>query len=242
MLGALLGASGAVASDARAAVDAFLARLGETQLTTLVVDETFTLYDPSGRFPQATVERRVLTKLPQRQRVEQTIEGRREVQLLVGGAVWIRRRDGKVFEAPRPPDGRDISHLLVPVKRSATDLLAEWRARGVRDGIAHVTRHNGREVTVIGAAPGDRESPAVWLDPELGVVRFIARERLPQGESLLDFTLSEHRPLIGNFAYPYRQEMFVNGRLLMLVVIRSIVANPPLADELFDPDALRRGR
>lgn len=244
MLAALLGASGVVASDARAAVEAFLARLGDAQLTTLVVEESFTLYDPTGRFAQATGERRVSTKLPRRQRVEQTIDGRREVQLFVDDALWIRRYDGKVFEAPRPAPGRDITHLLVPVRRSAADMLAEWRALGIRDGVSHVIRHNGREVTVIGAQAGDRESPAVWLDPEYGVIRVITREKLPPpvGQALLDNTLSEHRPLIGGFYYPYRQEWFANGKLLYLIVTRSIVANPQLADALFDPEALRRER
>lgn len=245
MLGALLWASsGAVASDARAAVEAFLARFAEAQLTSLAIEQTFTLYDPTGRSAQSTGEQRVSMKLPRRQRIEQTIEGRREVRLVVDDAVWIRRRDGKVHEAPRAAPGRDASHLLVPARRSAADLLAEWRALGIRDGITHVTRHNGRDVTVIGAAAGDRQSAAVWLDPEYGVVRVITREKLPApyGESLMDLTLSEHRPLVGGYYYPYREEWFVNGKLLILIVTRSIVANPSLADALFDPGALGRER
>jgi len=97
---------------------------------------------------------------------------------------------------------------------------------------------------VIGAVAGDRESSAVWLDPEYGVVRVITKEKLPPpyGETLLDLTLSEHRPLVAGFYYPYREEWFAAGKLLLLIVTRSVVANPPLDDALFDPEALRRER
>lgn len=245
LLGALLWASGAVASDARAAVEAFLARFSDAKLTSLAIEQTFTLYDPTGRYAQSTGEQRVSLKLPRRQRIEQTMGGRREVRLVVDDAVWIRRRDGKVHEAPRAAlPGRDASHLLVPALRSAADLLSEWRTLGIRDGITHMTRHNGREVMVIGAAAGDRESAAVWLDPEYGVVRVVTREKLPApyGATLIDLTLSEHRPLVGGYYYPFREEWFANGKLLILIVTRSIVANPPLADALFDPAALGRER
>ena len=244
MLGALIWTSGAVASDARAAVEAFLSRFSEARLASLVIDQTFTLYDPTGRYAQSTGEQRMSFKLPRRQRVEQTIEGRRDVRLVVDDHVWVRQPDGKVYEAPRAAPTRDTSHLLVPARRSATDLLAEWRALGIRDGLAHVTRYNGRAVTVIGAAAGDRESSAVWLDPEYGVVRVITKEKLPPpyGETLLDLTLSEHRPLVGGFYYPYREEWFAAGKLLLLIVTRSVVANPPLDDAIFDPEALRRER
>lgn len=60
MLGALVAvllASGAVgaalAADARAAVDAFVARLGAVHVTSLVVDQTLTLWS-TGRSPAAS--------------------------------------------------------------------------------------------------------------------------------------------------------------------------------------------
>jgi len=121
-------------------------------------------------------------------------------------------------------------------------LLAEWRTLGVRDDVSHVTRAAGRSVTVIGAKPGEREAPSVWIDPEYGVVRFIRRERLPRGEGLVDLAFSEHRPLAGAFYFPHRQEAFVDGKLLVLIVVRSATVNSGLADALFDPTELRRGR
>src|SRR4029434_10127849 len=86
------------------------------------------------------------------------------------------------------------------------------------------------------------DTPAVWVDPEHGVVRFIRRERLPRGEGLVYLTFSEQRPLAGAFAFPHRQEAFVDGKLIVLIAVRSIAVNTNLPDSLFDPETLRRDR
>jgi hypothetical protein len=170
------------------------------------------------------------------------VEGRREVRLAVADQVWIRAADGLVYEAPPAERERERTHLLMPFRRTAGDVLAEWRALGIRDDASHETRVAGRPVTVIGARPGDRDTPSVWLDPEHGVVRFIRRERLPRGEGLVDLTFSEHRPLAGAFSFPHRQEAFVDGKLLLLIHVRTVAVNTNLSDSLFDPDTLRRGQ
>ena len=89
----------------------------------------------------------MLFKLPQRQRVEQTVEGQREIQLTIGDRVWVRRADGKVSQGAAGEPTRALTHLLVPVNRRAADLLAEWRSRGIRDDVSHVGRVGGRPVT-----------------------------------------------------------------------------------------------
>jgi hypothetical protein len=232
---------GANAADSRAAVDAFVGRLGTVNISSLVVNQTLTVYDPAGRQAKSTGEQRLYLKLPRRQRVEQTLDGQREVRLSVDNRVWVRGADGRTYEAPPPDQRRDRTHLLVPFRRSGADLLAEWSALGVRADLSYETRVAGRAVTVIGARPGERGVPQVWLDPERGVVRFVARERLPQGESVVDLAFSEHRPLAGGFVFPYRQEAFVDGKLVVLVVVRSAAVNTNPDDALFDPDALKRG-
>ena len=228
-------------SDARAAVDAFLAHLGSVSVADLTVEQTLTLFDPAGRHPQSSGEQRVYVKLPRRQRVEQMIDGQKEVRLTVGDRVWMRGADGKTFEGP-PPGTRDATQLLVPLRRTGADLLAEWKMLGVRDDVSYVTRAGDRSVTVIGARPGERTVPQVWLDPDRGVVRFVTREKLPTGEGVIDLALTDHRPLVGGFALPHRQEAYVDGKLVVRVVVRSAAVNTGLDDALFDPDALRRGR
>jgi hypothetical protein len=229
------------ASDVQAAVQAFVARASGVSLNSLVIEQDLALYHPDGRRRQAGGEQRVFLRLPRQQRVEQTIDGRREIRLAVGDRVWVRAADGSVYEAPAAAaQARDRTHLLVPFRRAAADVLAEWRALGIRDSVSHVTRVGGRPITVIGALPGDRESPAVWLDAEFGVVRFITRETLPTGTALMDLAFSEHRPLAGGFFFPYRQEAFVDGKMVVLITVRSIAINTNLPDTLFDPATLRR--
>jgi outer membrane lipoprotein-sorting protein len=230
------------ASDATSAVEAFVARLSAATITDLTIEQSFTLYHPDGLHPQSTGEQRVWFKVPRRQRVEQVVEGRREVRLAVGDRVWIRNADGRVFEAPPAERERDRTYLIMPFRRTAADVLAEWRALGVRDDVSHVARVGGRAVTVIGAQPAERDVPSVWLDAEYGVVRLIRREKLPTGEGLVDLAFSEHRRLANGVYFPYRQEAFVNGKLVVLIVVRSVVLDGAVPDDLFDPDALRRGR
>jgi hypothetical protein len=170
------------------------------------------------------------------------MDGRREIRLAVGDRVWIRTAAGRVYEAPPAERERDRTHLVMPFRRTATDVLAEWRALGIRDDVSHVVRAGGRAVTVIGAQPGERDVPAVWLDPEHGVVRVVRREKLPTGEGVVDLAFSEHRPLAGGFAFPHRQEAFLNGKLLLLIVVRSIAVNTDPPESLFDPESLRHPR
>lgn len=235
-------ASARAGDAARAAVEAFVARLAGVEVRDVVIDQTITLYHPDGLHTTSHAEQRVLIKPPGRQRLEEVVEGRREIKLVVGGRTWIRRADGKTFEAPSAAHDRNQSHLMVPLRRSADELLAAWRALGVSDDVTDTVRVGGRAITVIGARAGDRERPAVWLDPERGVVRFIGRETLPRGPVLIDLSFSEHRPLLGAFAFPHRQEVFVDGRLALVVNVRSAVTNVDLPDALFDPEALKRER
>ena len=239
---ALLLPLAALAADARSAVVSFVGRLAGARVSDLAIEQTFTLFHPDGRHSQSTGEQRLWVKVPRRQRVEQVVEGRREVRLAAGGQVWIRSADGRVYEAPPGERDRDRTHLIIPFRRTAADVLAEWRSLGVRDDVGYATRVAGRSLTVIGARPGERDTPSVWIDPEHGVVRFIRRERLPRGEGVVDLAFSEHRPLAGGFFFPHRQEAFVDGKLLVLIVVRSVTVNTGLDDSLFDPNALRRGR
>jgi hypothetical protein len=229
----------ASAQDGRAAAEAFVARFSNVQIGDVVIDQNLSLYHPDGQRPYLSGEQRMFFKVPQRQRVEQTLDGQREIQITVGNKVWVRRADGRVVELPAVEPLRALPTVLIPVKRRAEELLDEWRARGVRTDVSHVTHVGARTVTVIGSRPGDRDVPAVWLDPDYGVVRLITREQLPNGAKLVDLTLSEHRPLAGRLYFPYRQEMFVDGKLLMLFTVRAIAINTNPADALFEPASLK---
>lgn len=235
----VLGGPG-LAADGRAAIEAYINRLAGTTIDDVAVEQTFTIYHPDGRHPAARGTQRLLLKVARAQRLEQMLDGEREIRLTVGDRVWVRQPDGKVFEAPTAEARRDRVPLLTVFRRNAGDLLSEWRSLGVRDDVTDQIRVRGRAVTIIGARASERDRPAVWLDPEYGVVRFITRERLPDGPALVDIVFSDHRLVVDRFVYPYRQEMFTDGRMIVVVAVRSVVVNTRLPDELFDPDVLKR--
>lgn len=225
-------------SVARLAVEQFVSRLGEVSASDMVVVQSLTLYDPRDSRQQVRAEQRLSIKLPARLRLETDLGGgEREVQLLNGDRLVIRR-GGKVFDAPPGDRLRQRAHTLFPFRRTAQDLLREWQSLGVKTDVAQTARVGGRTLTVIGALEGDRTSPAMWLDPEYGVVRIITREEGPGGPWLLDQAFSEHRKVPPGFFYPFRQERFRDGRLFMLTLVRAVDVNVGLPDSLFDADQL----
>ena len=242
LIALLLPWSQAIAADARSVLEAYLARLAGTVVDDVAVDQTFTLYSPDGRLPAVTGRQRLFLRPPRSQRLEQEVEGQREIRVTVGDRIWVRQPDGRTSEAPPAESHRDRIHLLTPFQRDAVDLLREWQALGVHGDVVDEVRVGGRAVALIGARAGDRDRPAVWIDPDYGVVRFVARERLPKGPALVDLVFSDHRRLVDRFFYPYRQEVFADGKLLLMVAVRSAVVNTHLSPDLFDPEVLKRGR
>lgn len=235
-------AAAGAADAAREAVEAFVSRVAATPVSDLLVDQQIALYHADGRQVLSRGEQRLAIKVPRRFRLEQTVDGGRDIRLSVGDRTWIKNREGKVAEAPPGDRVRERTYLLTPFRRTVDDLLAEWRAVGIRTDVTQQVDVRRRPVLVIGAGPNDRQSPAVWIDRDYGVVRFVVREPLPQGPALVDLAFSEHRPVTGAFYYPYRQEAFTDGRLAVLVTVRSVSVNTGLPDSLFDPDALKRER
>jgi hypothetical protein len=236
LLGLAVWTAAAEPAEPRAALERFLARAAGTALRDLTIDQDLAVYNPDGRAVFASGTQRVIVRFPDQQRIEQTVEGRTEVRLTVRGKTWRRGSDGKVAEVPH--DRAQPIALAVPLRRSADEVLAEWRMLGIRDDRSHEARMAGRVVTVIGAQAGERDRPAAWLDPEFGVMRFVAREAADPGPVLTDLLFSDHRPLAGGLFFPYRQETFRSGKLLMRVLVRALAVNTIPADTLFDPTAL----
>jgi hypothetical protein len=112
----------AAAQDSRVAVEAFVARFSDVQICDVVIDQNLSVYLPDGQRPYLSGEQRMFFKVPQWQRVQVTL----------GNKVWVRRADGRVVELSAVEPLRPLPTVLVPVKRRAEELLAEWRARGVR--------------------------------------------------------------------------------------------------------------
>lgn len=240
LLGVLALAASAAASEVDRAVAALAARLAAARVVDLSVEQAVTLYHPDGRHIQAAGRQQLYFRVPDRQRVEQVVNGRREVWLVIGDRIWVRDADGRVTERPAGPG--EYTRVFAPVARGAEALRAEWRALGIRDEVSHTLSWRGRAVLVIGARPGDRTSPAVWLDEAYGVVRLITTRGEAGDRVLVDLSLSEHRPVAPGVTFPFRQELFVDGRLVVRAIVHAVRINSGLSEELFSPDALGRAR
>ena len=95
LLLAAIGVSVPVASaqDGRAAVEAFVARFSNVQIGDVVIDQNLSLYYPDGQRPYLSGEQRMFFKVPQRQRVEQTLDGQREIQITALVAEGLTNRE-----------------------------------------------------------------------------------------------------------------------------------------------------
>ena len=73
-----------------------MARFSDVRIGDVVIDQNLALYLPDGQRPYLSGEQRMFFKVPQRQRVEQTLDGQREVQITVGnqGLGPAGRREG----------------------------------------------------------------------------------------------------------------------------------------------------
>ncbi|MBI3029861.1 MAG: hypothetical protein HYY64_10150 [Candidatus Rokubacteria bacterium] len=237
LLAVLVFAPRSQAEDARLAVEQFVARLAEISVTDMVVTQTLTLYDPKDPRQQVRGDRKLWIKVPARLREETKVEDLRLLRVMNGDRLVVER-GGKVFEAPPRQRERQRVHTLFPLPRTAADLLREWASLGIRTEVVTAVRVGGRTITLIGAVEGDRTSPAVWFDSEYGVVRIITRVEGPDGVKMGDVAFSEHRKVSAGFFYPFRQELFLDGKLLEVASVRSVEVNTGLPESLFDPDAL----
>lgn len=235
--GILLFAAPSAAQDVSAAVERYAARLRGVAVGDLLVTQSLTVVNPRNPADRATGDQRLSIKFPARQRLETRIGGEREVRLLSGGRMVIQR-GGKAYEAPPQQGGYQRGDLLIPFERTAAELLSQWRSLGVRTEISHVTTVDGRQVIVIGARAGDRTSPAVWLDPDYGVMRLVTRDTSTGTARTLELVYSDHRKVAGEFFYPYDQQGLLGGELVFVVRVRSVEINVGLGDSIFDPDAL----
>lgn len=225
------------AAEGRVVLERYLSRVASAPLRDLTLEQDLTLFNPEGRAAFATGTQRVVIKLPDRQRVEHTVDGRVDVRLTVGDRTWRRDPEGKVSSvAGARGQGTTLALLL---RRTPDEVLAEWRALGIRDDRSHQARLAGRTVTVLGAQQGERDRPAAWLDAEYGVLRFVARESADSGVVMTDLVFSDHRPLLGGVFYPHRQETFRSGKLLLRTIVRSVAVNSDPPDGLFDPAGLK---
>ena len=104
-----------------------MSKLAGAPVVDLVLEETFVLYHPEGRDAQSSGEQRVWIKVPAAAHRE-VMDGRRRCDSSTAtGYGSVAPTGSREVQTER---GRDRTHLLVPFRRSADDVLAEWSSFG----------------------------------------------------------------------------------------------------------------
>lgn len=115
-------------------------------------------------------------------------------------------------------------------------LLSRMR---INPAIVSLSRHEGRPVLIIGAAPGQENQPQLWIDKELYTpVRWIfAAKRQVHDVRLYGY----HQPTTGPW-FPERIEEWTGSALMQTTVYTRLRTNPAIDVALLLPPSARARR
>lgn len=152
-----------------------------------------------------------------------------EVLLTKGGKRWNFTLGSPAGEPSSDP-GELILRLLTARRGSSERSLAWLQHLGVDTTVVSFGRQGGRVAFVIGAEPGQKDRPQLWIDKELLVpLRLVLR----QDGHLTELRLSGYEDDPEKAYYPRRIERFVDGALAWRTDYSSIKKNPRLSKALF---------
>ena len=103
-------------------------------------------------------------------------------------------------------------------------------------------RDNGKDLRPSELAEAAQELAELKTKAEAGELVLLSQDeaRFPMVPTLTaSLGVKGHRPLVGTLYFPYRQEVFVDAKLLVLFTVRSVAINTNPADALFDPASLK---
>ena len=132
-------------------------------------------------------------------------------------------------------DRVDLATLLAyDVFAQGVDTTIRWldQAR-VRYAVSRRDRFEGRDVWVVGAAPGDTVSPQFWVDEDgWRVVRVIQRDPAAPARSV-DVRFPEFTTVL-DIPVPARVDIYRDGSLVERQTITNVLVNPTVPASAFD--------
>ena len=78
------------------------------------------------------------------------------------------------------------------------------------------------------------EKFTLWIEKDTW--NLIQAENHNEGSGKINFWNSDFRKIEGNWEIPFKQEVYVDGKLVLTSLVKSVKVNQNPADELFDPD------
>ena len=99
----------------------------------------------------------------------------------------------------------------------------------------HQDSFDGRPMYVVGAKPGDLKTPQFWIDKErLYFVRMIQPSE-KQPDRIQDSRFTDYKQVEGGGWVAEHVELYVDGKLVFEEKYSDVKVNPPVNEELFDP-------
>jgi outer membrane lipoprotein-sorting protein len=93
---------------------------------------------------------------------------------------------------------------------------------------------DGRECWIVESGKPDSITDRYWLDKAKYDV--LKGESKDQEGHILRWSLSDFRPILGAFEYPYKMDVLSGDTVVASMTVSSVAVNTGLADSLFDPD------
>jgi outer membrane lipoprotein-sorting protein len=95
----------------------------------------------------------------------------------------------------------------------------------------------GRRCFVLAVLDPSSETAKLWVDQ--GNLALLKLEGRPSNGDTMTVLFSDHRSVAGGFEFAYRADVYSGEELITTVVVESLDINSGLADELFNPDAVK---
>ena len=179
-----------------------------------------------------------------------------EIKLMQKGDKFRMESKMQMPEAPDMPEGMPemktvmiyngkdgwlISPFIGKKKMSSEEIRAQqtgndwWRYALERASIVGAEKVNERECYILDMEK--RENfffSKLWIDKKSFVITKGEVED-EQGEKGL-WVYSDFRKMAGDLEMPYKTEVYMNGKFLFSIIVKSIEINKDLSDSLFSPD------
>jgi len=93
---------------------------------------------------------------------------------------------------------------------------------------------DSRDCWVVESGKPDSITDRYWLDKAKYDV--LKGESKDQEGHILRWSLSDFRPILGAYEYPYKMDVLSGDTVVASMVVKTVTVNTGLADSLFDPD------
>ncbi|MEQ1505977.1 MAG: hypothetical protein ABMB14_27335 [Myxococcota bacterium] len=179
-------------------------------------------------------------KLPDKMRLEFTLDGQTAIQCTTGDAGWkvVPFRGASEPEPMTPDELREVADFASP-----SGLLFDHAARGIRVRVVGRDAVDGQPADLLALTlPGGAER-RVWVDAQTGLERKVEATRtLGQRTLRVETTYADWQPTPEGLQIARRQETRTEGDpAAHALTIETVQVNPSIDDARFAPPAPLRG-